>query len=108
MGGWSLGGTPTTPRNKSGWLWKVSSRSPTGVGATEETLQLIDSSRDGGKGTITVKVVSSQNASGDTTGTIYTFEVENGIASDRGSGSFCNSKLPEYKAEYGTMPMCGA
>ena len=81
---------------------------PTGVGATEETLQLIDSSGDGGKGTITVKVVSSQNANGDTTGTIYTFEVENGIASDRGSGSFCNSKLPEYKAEYGTMPMCGA
>ncbi|WP_337447545.1 hypothetical protein [Corynebacterium pseudokroppenstedtii] len=81
---------------------------PTGVGATKETLQLIDSSGDGGKGTITVKVVSSQNASGDTTGTIYPFEVENGIASDRGSEPFCNSKLPEYKAEYGTMPMCGA
>ncbi|MBY0788430.1 hypothetical protein [Corynebacterium parakroppenstedtii] len=81
---------------------------PTGVGATKETLQLIDCSGDAGKGTITVKVVSSQNAGGDTTGKIYSFEVENGIASERGSAPFCNSELPEYKAEYGTMPMCGA
>lgn len=81
---------------------------PTGVGATKETLQLIDSSGDGGKGTITVKVVSSQNAGGDTTGKIYSFEVENGIASERGSEPFCNSKLPEYRAAYGTMPECGA
>lgn len=81
---------------------------PTGVGATKETLQLIDSSGDGGKGTITVKVVSSQNAGGDTTGKIYSFEVENGIASERGSEPFCNSELPEYRAAYGTVPECGA
>ena len=81
---------------------------PTGVGATKETLQLINSSGDGGKGVMTLKVISSQNAGQDITGTIYPFNVENGIASERGSEPFCKMALPEYKAAYGTEPECGA
>ncbi|MDO4914983.1 hypothetical protein [Corynebacterium sp.] len=77
-------------------------------GSSESTLQFINSSGDGGKGVMTFKVISSEGAGPDTTGNIYSFDVENGMAKSGGSSPFCNSKLPEYKAAYGTMPMCGA
>lgn len=77
-------------------------------GSSESTLQFIGSSGDGGKGVMTFKVISSEGAGPDTTGNIYSFEVENGMATNGGSAPFCNSELPEYKAAYGTEPMCGA
>lgn len=76
--------------------------------ASDQTIQLIDSSESGGKGTMPLKVISSRNEGPDTTGKIYSFEAKNGIASLEGSVPFCKMELPEYKAEYRTMPMCGA
>ena len=80
--------------------------SSAGLSGSDQAIQLIDSSENGGRGTMTLKVVSSRDQP-DPTGKIYDYEVENGVAGAHGYLNYCKTELPEYKAEYGTRPMCG-
>lgn len=57
---------------------------PAAAAASDQTIQLIDSSGNGEKGTMPLKVISSRKEGPDTTGKIYSFEVKKRYCELRG------------------------